>query len=355
MITYIVRRLLLVPVLLFGVTLVIFFMLQFLSPSDRAALYIRDIPKNPNAIEGAIRRYGLDKPLPVQYWNWLVGIEDPNHPGVILGGILRGNLGFSRVLAQPVKDVLAERFPATAELALWSYFPIIGIGIWLGVQAAINHNKLFDQFARVFSIIGYSFPSFVFGLLVLMLFYAKLHWFMPGRVSDWVTAEIIAGTFPIHTKLITLDALLNGRFDVFLDSLRHLILPVLTLSYISWAQFLRITRASMLESLGQDYMTTAKAKGVSRRDQINKHALPNALIPVATIAGFTVVGLLGGVIITETIFTYPGIGSAAARAAAQLDVIAVLGFALFNGTILIVANLVVDILYGMIDPRVRLS
>ncbi|MGB8251972.1 MAG: ABC transporter permease, partial [Anaerolineaceae bacterium] len=141
----------------------------------------------------------------------------------------------------------------------------------------------------------------------------------------------------------------------FLDSLRHLILPILTLSYISWAQFLRITRASMLESLGQDYMTTAKAKGVSRRDQINKHALPNALIPVATIAGFTVVGLLGGVIITETIFTYPGIGSAAARAAAQLDVIAVLGFALFNGTILIIANLVVDILYGMIDPRVRLS
>jgi len=355
MITYIIRRLLLVPVLLFGVTLIIFLMLQFLTPSDRAALYIRDIPKNPNAIEGAIRRYGLDKPLPVQYWNWLVGIEDPNHPGVILGGILRGNLGFSRVLAQPVKDVIAERFPATAELALWAYLPIIGIGVWLGIQAAINHNKFFDQLARVFSIIGYSFPVFVFGLLVLMLFYAKLRWFMPGRVSDWVTAEIIGGTFPIHTKLITVDALLNGRFDVFLDSLRHLFLPVLTLSYISWAQFLRITRASMLESLGQDYMTTAKAKGVSRREQINKHALPNALIPVATIAGFTVVGLLGGVVITETIFTYPGIGNAAARAAAQLDVIAVLGLALFNGTILIMANLVVDILYAVIDPRIRLS
>jgi peptide/nickel transport system permease protein len=355
MTTYIIRRLLLVPVLLFGVTLIIFGMLQFLSPADRAALYIRDIPKNPNAIQGVINRYGLDDPLPVQYWRWLVGIEDPNHPGEILGGVLRGDLGFSRVMAEPVAQAIGERFPATAELALWAYLPIIGVGVWLGIQAAINHNKLPDQLARVFSIIGYSFPVFVFGLLMLMLFYAKLRWFMPGRVSDWVSSEILLGTFPLHTKLITLDALINGRFDVFLDALRHLVLPILTLSYISWAQFLRITRASMLESLGQDYMTTAKAKGVSRRSQINKHALPNALIPVATIAGFTVVGLLGGVIITETIFTYPGIGNAAARAAAQLDVVTVLGFALFNGGILIIANVLVDILYAVIDPRVRLS
>ena len=134
-----------------------------------------------------------------------------------------------------------------------------------------------------------------------------------------------------------------------------MVLPVLTLSYISWAQFLRITRSSMLETLNQDYMTTAKAKGVSAKNAINKHALPNALIPVTTIAGFTVIGLLGGVIITETIFTYPGIGSAAARAAAQLDVVTVLGFAIFEGVILIVANLVIDILYAVVDPRVRLS
>jgi ABC-type dipeptide/oligopeptide/nickel transport system permease component len=134
-----------------------------------------------------------------------------------------------------------------------------------------------------------------------------------------------------------------------------LVVPMLTLSYISWAQFLRVTRSSMLESLNQDYMITAKAKGTSRQYAINKHALPNALIPVATIAGFTVIGLLGGVVITETIFTYPGIGSAAARAAANLDVVTVLGFALFNGFILIIANLATDIIYAVVDPRVRLS
>lgn len=357
MVTYIIRRLLLVPVLLFGVTVVIFLMLQFLTPVERASLYIRQIPKNPGQIAGTIRRYHLDDSLPVQYYHWLVGIKDtgPDGTPIIRGGVLRGDLGWSRVGSQTVVDVLKERFPATAELALWAFFPIIGVGVWLGIQAAINHNNIIDQFARVFSIIGYSFPIFVFGLLTLMLFYAKLHWFMPGRVSDWVSAEIISGAFPIHTKLVTVDALLNGRFDVFLDTLRHLVLPVLTLSYVSWAQFLRITRSSMLESLGQDYMTTAKAKGVSKRDQINKHALPNALIPVATIAGFTVIGLLGGVVITETIFTYPGIGSMAARAAANLDIVTVLGFALFNGTILIIANLATDILYAVLDPRVRLS
>ena len=188
MLTYIIRRLLLVPVLLFGVTLVIFGMLQFLTPVERASLYIKQIPKNPGQIEGTIRRYHLDDPLPVQYWNWLVGIKDTDTDGttIVRGGVLRGDLGCSRVGSQAVVDVIKERFPATAELALWAFFPIIGIGVWLGIQAAINHNKFFDQFARVFSIVGYSFPIFVFGLLYLMLFYAKLHWFMPGRISDWV-------------------------------------------------------------------------------------------------------------------------------------------------------------------------
>jgi peptide/nickel transport system permease protein len=354
MTTYIIRRLLLVPVLLLGVTLIIFGMLMFLRPEERASLYIRDFPKNPLAVEGVIKRYQLDKPMPIQYWNWLVGVHDPI-TDTIKGGILRGDLGFSRVGSQPVVDMIKDRFPATLELAIWAVIPIIAVGIWLGIQAAIHHNQFFDQFARVFSIIGTSFPTFVFGLLVLMLFYAKLRWFPPGRISDWVQALITSGEFIKHTNIMTIDAIINGRFDVFIDTLKHLVLPVLTLSYISWAQFLRITRSSMLETLNQDYMTTAKAKGVSAKNSINKHALPNALIPVTTIAGFTVIGLLGGVIITETIFTYPGVGSAAARAAAQLDVVTVLGFALFEGAILIIANLVVDILYAVVDPRVRLS
>jgi peptide/nickel transport system permease protein len=354
MTTYIIRRLLLVPVLLLGVTLIIFGMLMFLRPEERASLYIRDFPKNPLAVEGVIKRYQLDKPIYIQYWNWLVGVKDPI-TDTIRGGILRGDLGFSRVGSQPVVEMIKDRFPATLELAIWAVIPIISVGIWLGIQAAINHNKFFDQFARVFSIVGTSFPTFVFGLLVLMLFYAKLRWFPPGRISDWVQALITSGQFIKHTNIMTIDAIINGRFDVFVDTLKHLVLPVLTLSYISWAQFLRITRSSMLETLNQDYMTTAKAKGVSAKNAINKHALPNALIPVTTIAGFTVIGLLGGVIITETIFSYPGVGSAAARAAAQLDVVTVLGFAIFEGAILIVANLVVDILYAVVDPRVRLS
>ncbi len=352
--TYIIRRLLLVPVLLFGVSVIIFLMLQFLAPADRASLYVSEMPRNPNAVDATIRRYGLDKPIYVQYWNWLVGQKDPVS-GEITGGVLRGQFGYSRVFSQPVNVIIKQRFPATLELAIWSFIPIISVGIWLGIQAAINHNKIFDQLARISSIIGYSFPAFVFGLLVLMLLYAKLRWFPPGRVTDWVSAEISSGQFKIITNIMTLDALINGRFDVFLDSLRHLVLPVITLSYISWAQFLRVTRSSMLEALNQDYMITAKAKGASKKYAINKHALPNALIPVATIAGFTVVGLLGGVVITETIFTFPGIGSAAARAAANLDVVTVLGFALFNGFILIMANLATDIIYAVVDPRVRLS
>jgi peptide/nickel transport system permease protein len=353
MTAYIIRRLLLLPLLLFGVTVLIFGMLQFLSPVERSALYVRDIPKNENIVEGVIKRYGFDKPLYVQYWRWLAGFTDSS--GVTRPGILQGNFGYSRVGSQPVIDLIKQRFPATLELALWAVFPIIGIGLWLGVQAAVHHNKPFDQAARVFSIVGSSFPVFVFGLIVLMIFYANLRWFPPGRVSDWVNQAIAAGEFRQYTHLMTIDSLLNGRVDILLDALRHLILPILTLSYISWAGFLRVTRSSMLETLRQDYVTTARAKGVKERDVINQHARPNALIPITTIAGFQVVGLLGGVVITETVFTYPGIGSAAAAAAAQLDVVTVLGFALFNGFILIVANLIVDVLYGFIDPRVRLS
>jgi peptide/nickel transport system permease protein len=240
-------------------------------------------------------------------------------------------------------------------LALWSIVPIIGVGIWLGVIAAVNHNKLIDQVARVFSIVGYSFPSFVFGLLVLLIFYARLEWFPPGRLSDWANQVILSDAFTRYTQLNTVDGLLNGRLDIFLDALRHMVLPIVTLSYIQWALLLKITRSSMLESLRQDYVTTARAKGVRERDVINRHARPNALIPVATVSGLTIVGLLNGVVFTETIFNYPGIGSAAADAAVSLDVLTVLGIVLFTATLLIVANLVVDVMYAFLDPRVRLS
>ena len=354
MTTYIIRRLLLVPVLLFGVTILIFGMLQFLTPVERSALYVREIPKNERQINGIILKYGLDKPLYVQYWRWLVGRNDPV-TGERQGGILFGDFGWSRTGSQPVANLIKTRFPNTLDLTLWAVGPVILVGIWLGVQAAVHHNGLIDQAGRMFSIIGTSFPTFVFGLLALMIFYANLQWFPPGRLSTGMNTVVTSASFKSYTTILTLDSLLNGRFDVFFDALRHMILPILTLSYLSWATFLRVTRSSMLETLRQEYVTTARAKGLPERDVIYKHARPNAMIPVITLAGFSVISLMGGVVITETVFDYPGIGKAAASAAQQLDVVTVLGFALFNGFVLIIANLVVDILYAVIDPRVRLS
>jgi ABC-type dipeptide/oligopeptide/nickel transport system permease component len=354
MITYIIRRLLLVPVLLVGVTLLIFLMLQFISPIERTALYVRDIPKNDKAVDGIIKLYGFDKPWYVQYWRWLVG-RTVSITGERKGGILFGDFGYSRTSSEPVWDLIKNRFPNTLDLTIWAIAPVILVGIWMGVQAAVHHNGFIDQAARVFSIVGTSLPTFVFGLLMILIFYANLHWLPPGRLSDQFSSVVDSASFHRYTSLITFDALLNGRFDIFWDAIKHMLLPILTLSYISWATFLRVTRSSMLETLRMEYVTTARAKGLPERDVIYKHARPNAMLPVVTLAGFSVVGLLGGVVITETVFNYPGIGAAAARAAANLDVVTTLGFALFNGFILIVSNLVVDVMYAFVDPRVRLG
>lgn len=358
MYAYIVRRLLIVPVLLFGVTILLFLMIGLLPEDARLALYLRDIPKNPLQSETLIKLYGLRDPIYVQYANWLVGREivDPA-TGVkeVKGGILRGDFGWSKSGSDTIAHIIARRFPATIELALWAIIPIVGVGIWMGILAAVNHNKLIDQVLRVFAIVGSSVPVFVFGLVALMLFYAKLQWFPPGRLSDWANAIVNSGDFVRYTSMNTFDALLNGRLDIFLDALRHLVLPILTLAYIQWALLLKVTRSSMLESLRQDYVTTARAKGLSERAVINRHARPNAMIPVVTVSGFTIIILLNGVVITETIYNYPGIGSIVAQAAVQLDVLTVLGFTLFNGVILLIANLVVDVLYAVVDPRVRLS
>ncbi|MBN1977086.1 MAG: ABC transporter permease [Anaerolineae bacterium] len=354
MLNYIIRRILLVPFLLFGVSVLIFGMLQFLSPVQRSALYVRDIPRNERVLEGVIRRYGLDQPIYIQYWKWLVGTTDPR-TGEIAGGVLRGDFGYSRTASEPVADIVKRRFPATIELTLWSVIPVVAGGIILGVVSAVNHNKLPDHLSRVFGIVGWSFPTFVFGLLVLMIFYANLKWFPPGRISDWANRIVLSEEFHSYTKMVTIDSLLNLRFDIFLDVARHMVLPVITLSYLWWAMMLRVTRSSMLEVLRQDYITTARAKGLHERIVVNRHALPNALMPVVTIGGTMVLGLLSGVVITETVFNYPGIGSAAADAASNLDVVTVLGLALLNGLVLVLANVVIDVLYAFIDPRVRLD
>lgn len=342
MTSYIIRRLLILPIVLFGLSLVIFGMISFLEPGERAALYITQPPRTQAALDLVIKTYGLDQPLPVQYVQWL-------------GRTLHGDLGFSKTAGQPVMSAILNFFPATLELALWSFIPIIVIGIWLGVLAATHQDQLIDQLARIFSIIGYSFPSFVFGLLVLMIFYAKLQWFPPGRLDTWATLIVQSPSWHTFTGMYTVDSLLNGRVDIFFDALRHLFLPAITLAYINWALILRVTRSSMLDVIRQDYVNVARSKGLRERDVINKHARPNAMIPVATIGGLLLFQLMNGVVITETVFDYHGMGLWIAQAALQLDVISVLGVALFEGTILVIANLAVDVLYAYLDPRIRLT
>ncbi|MFT7587020.1 MAG: peptide/nickel transport system permease protein [Cellvibrionaceae bacterium] len=366
MFAYIVRRLLIMPITLFGVTLLIFGFLQTLGPNERAALYVRDIPKNERQLDAIIRKYGLDDPLPIQYSRWMLGTIDSD-TGERVGGVIRGDLGFSRTGREPVVDLFKRKAPISLELTLYSLIPVLGVGIWLGIKAALNHNKLFDQVARVFSIIGYSFPTFVFGLLMILLFYALMtRWartypwleplvLPPGRISDEYLPLLRSDEWRAVTGMHTVDALISGRLDVFWDAFRHMILPVITLSYVSWAGILKITRGAMLEVIGQDYVTTAHSKGLSNKYVINKHVRPNAMIPIITIAGGTVAGLLNGVLVTEVIFNIPGLGAAAVAAAVSLDALTMLGFALFNGVLFVFTYLIVDILYAMADPRIRLG
>ena len=188
-----------------------------------------------------------------------------------------------------------------------------------------------------------------------MLFYAKLQWFFPGRLSSWASAIVYSSAFHQYTGMMTFDALLNLRFDIFADAFRHIFLPALTLAYVDWALILRVARSSMLEVIQQDYVRTARAKGLPERQVINHHARPNAMIPVATIGGLLLVGLLNGVVITETVFNYHGMGLFAATAALNFDAVSILGIALLAGALLVVANLVVDVLYSYLDPRIRLK
>jgi peptide/nickel transport system permease protein len=256
----------------------------------------------------------------------------------------------------PVTTALTKFLPATLELALATVLPLVLLGIWLGVVSAVNHNRPIDHLTRFMAITGWALPTFVAGLVLLMLFYGGLGWFGTGRLSN--TSILIVGNpelFRQFTGMYTVDAILNGRWDVFWDAIQHLVLPAITLSYVSWALIVRITRSSMLNSLREDYVTTARAKGLAENVVIHRHAKRNALIPVITISGFIVAGLLGGVVITETIFNFKGIGYFFIQAAGVHDFPSVLGFTIFSGMLWVLANLAVDILYSYIDPRVRLE
>ncbi|KUK15989.1 MAG: Binding-protein-dependent transport systems inner membrane component [Petrotoga mobilis] len=345
MTTYIIRRLLLLPLVMLGVTLIVFSMQQLLGPLKLLSTYV-----DPNTYAKLsdqdkiilMEQYGLTDPLPVRYGKWI-------------GNLFRGDLGWSVVGKEPVLDALLHRFPYTVELALYALFPIIGVGIWFGVTAAVHHNSFIDQAIRIFALIGWSLPDFVWAILVLLIFYIGLGWFPPGNLSLWADEVVKSATFNNYTHLLTIDALLNGRIDVFWDALRHILGPIIAISWLWWANLLRITRSSMLEVLRKDYIRTARSKGLPEKIVINKHARRNALIPVVTTAGQMVIGLLAGVVIVEMVFVRTGLGSFAATAAQTLDYASIMGVLLFTSFILIVGNLIIDISYAFIDPRIRLG
>jgi ABC-type dipeptide/oligopeptide/nickel transport system permease component len=252
-----------------------------------------------------------------------------------------------------VLTTLRKRLPTTAELAFLAILPVIGVGIFLGTPRPSTATGPIDQVVRVLSIFGWSLPTFVLGIWLLVIFYGLLGWFQPGRISTEFAIQIASSGSEHYTGFLTLDALLNGRLDIALDALRHLVLPVITLATVQSAQIMRVMRSSLLDALSEDYVRTAKAKGLPAHVVNRKHARRNALIPVITLSGFVLIGLINGVVITETIFNYPGLGQWAARAALNLDYASVLGFAVFTAVAVVAANLLVDVLYGIVDPRIR--
>jgi len=337
---YVARRLLLLIPTLMGMTLLVFAITQFFDPVERASLYITD-SRQARFAQEIIEKYGLDKPFYIQYFNWLMQV-------------LSGNLGWSQSLHMRVLDAIITRFPATAELVIYSAPLIILTGIYLGKISAVKRNTVIDHASRVMAIIGWSLPSFWLGIMLLAIFYGGLSIFPPGRLSVWAENLVRSGEFETYTGLYTIDAIINLNWPVFLDAVYHLVLPVITLTTINVALIMRVMRSSMLEQLGKMYVTAAKARGLDSKTVIDKHATRNALTPVVTLSGLLTAGMLSGAVITETVFEFKGIGYFAAHAAVQLDIPAVLGFALFAGILFIIANLIVDILYAYIDPRIRL-
>jgi peptide/nickel transport system permease protein len=340
--SYILRRVLLLIPVLFGVTLFIFAITMFFSPIERASLYVRSTQQLAH-LPQIIETYGLDRPFFVQYGTWL-------------NQVFHGNLGWSQVAHMPVLDAIFSFLPATLELAIYTTPIIIFVGIFLGTRAAAHKDKPIDHVSRVAAIAGWSLPTFWLGLVLLMIFYGLFTGLLPpDRLSHEMNIIVNSAGFIRYTHINTIDAILNLNGPVLLDALRHLVLPVVTLSIVQVAFIMRLMRSSMLESLGKGYVLTARAKGLAEKVVINKHARRNALIPVITVSGYVFAGLANGVVITETIFVFKGMGWWAAQAATRLDIASVLGFALFNALLFVLVNLVVDVLYTRVDPRVKLG
>jgi peptide/nickel transport system permease protein len=321
--------------LLIGITLVSFVLGHAVPADPIAANLSQRAMSDPTVVAAFKAEWGLDQTIPTQYL-------------VYLTNLLRGNLGRSIRSRRPVADDLLAYLPATFELATTATFVGVGVGLMLGILAAIFRDSLIDFIARFVSLIGISSPVFWLALISLLLFYDRLRW-LPGlgRLDATIPAP------PMVTGLFTVDSLLAGQWHTFANAAGHLILPSLVLGSYSMGLIARITRAAMLEALNQDYIRTARSKGLRERAVLLRHALGNALIPVITVIGLSYGTLLSGAVLTETIFAWPGIGRYAYSASSTLDFPAIMGVSLLIAFIFIVINLMVDVLYHIVDPRLR--
>jgi peptide/nickel transport system permease protein len=334
---FVAKRLVALVLLGLGVTLIAF-VLTHLVPGDPAEANLgQRAGSDPVAVQVFREHYGLDKPLPVQYV-------------VYVTNLLRGDMGESEQSRRPVRADLGEYIPATAELAVTSIVLSGVLGVGLGVLAALRRNQLTDQVLRVVSLGGMSMPSFWLALVALYVFYYQLSW-VPGsgRLDPGISSP------PHLTGMFSVDALLSGRMDVFSNAVQHLILPACVLAAFNMGLFTRFTRSAVLEVLDNDYVRTARAKGLSERAVIFGHVLRAASPPVITVIGLAFGNVMTGTVLVENIFSWPGIGQYSFRSATTLDLPAIVGVMLFVALVYILANMVVDVLYGLIDPRVRLA
>ncbi len=346
---YAVRRFLSIIPVLFGVSLLVFTFVHLI-PGDPAVVMLGE-RATPEALEKLREQLNLNKPL---FFN-LEAFQETGNPSAFLDSqyftflarVLQGDLGQSIFTRVDVSTELAARFPATFELAVGAMIVAILIGIPAGIFAAIRKNSLVDLGVMVGALVGVSMPIFWLGLLLIYIFAVNLHWLPPsGRLDVQLELQSITG-------LYVLDSLLQGRLDVTLNALKHLILPSIALGTIPTAVIARMMRGAMLEVMNQDYIRTARAKGLAERVVIWKHALRNAMLPVITIIGLSFGTLLTGAILTETIFNWPGIGKWLYDAIGARDYPIVQGGTLFIATIYVIVNALVDLSYGFFDPRIQ--
>jgi peptide/nickel transport system permease protein len=316
-----------------GVATIVFFITHVIPADPVGAILGGNAPLE--TVDKLRHQLGLDQPLHIQYFHYL-------------SGIFRGDFGVSIVSNHKVTTDILEFFPATVELACAAMFFTVLFGVFLGTVSAIKRNRPIDHILRVFSILGVSMPGFWLGLLLLLLFYFKLGW-LPG------TGRNDLFTFVDNvTGLVLVDSIITRNWAGLWDALKHIVLPAFVLGYASAASVARIMRASMLDVLRQDYIRTARSKGLGRRVVIFRHALKNAMIPAVTVIGISFGDLLSGAVLTETIFSWPGLGRYIVQSLLVLDYPAITGATLFVAFIFSMANLVVDISYATLDPRMRL-